>query len=278
MNYTRAIQYLSSPTKPKEGPEWFARPQYLYPFANSTPNLQTLELDQLKPYLTVGLEVLSRRHNVDREFDEQDRRSSAWDACSRDARLLEEFKAWERWEGEIPDLPGENDRSNYEEKVVWPGPPEPTGPLHNFTRARERRRYHRAFYKERTGHYLTRQEARLVTGLADEERRLFGMPDSPEAAGSDSSPAEGTSYVKPRDPNMLPWPPGSPVWSLIRAPKPNTTTEPIGNSLQDVHPPQSVSRGRNPWNTPRRGRQCSPTRYATNPYPSCNQSGSQPPE
>ena len=84
MNYTCAIQYLSLPTKPNEGPEWFARPQYLYAFTNSTPNLQTLEIDQLKPYLAMGLEVLSCWHNVDGEFDEQDRCPSAWDTCVRD--------------------------------------------------------------------------------------------------------------------------------------------------------------------------------------------------
>ena len=176
-------------------------------------------------------EPISRLHRKTCDYDTHLTRRHSLTTCSRDVHLLEEFKAWECWEGEIPHLPGENDCSNYEEKGVWPGPPEPTGPLHNFTQARERR------------HYLTCQEARLITSLTDEERRLFGMPDSPEVAGSDSLPEEGTSYVEPRDPNMLPWPPGSPVWSLIRAPEPNTRTEPIGNSLQDVHPPQSVSQG-----------------------------------
>ena len=181
--------------------------------------------------------------------------------------MVARFTTWEMWDGEVPALPGENDNGEYKEGVAWPGPPEPTGPLQNFTRAREQRHYHRAFYDEHTRHFLMRQEACRVTNLTVEERKFFGMSDSPETAVSDSLPEEDSSSVEPGDTPALLWPPGSPVWPPSRAIKQNAASH--LNTSMPCEPPSSegTSQGRNPWGAMRGNRRYSPARYATEPYP-----------
>ena len=129
-------------------------PQPLYIFTNSAQDQEQLATEVMRPYLAVGLEFLSRHQNLDQQYDISHRQGVA-------LRTLDEmsevpcFLTWDKWEGKIPSLPGETNREEYGEAVVWPGPPPPPCALDSIPRLKDRHPYHSAFYVARTGRFVT---------------------------------------------------------------------------------------------------------------------------
>ena len=112
----------------------------------------------------------------------------------------------------MPLLPGDSQRIEYAELVVWPGPPPAGMPLQDIPRIQDCCLHHHGFYMNKTGRYLMHQEANEVTSLSKEERLLFfgtQLSEDPTSSDSQEEPQAPSGTQTLANPN---WPPGSPSW------------------------------------------------------------------
>ena len=223
------MQYLTTQPQSDQGLDWFSCPQFLYTFDNSPQDLETLDSEALQPYLALGWEFVNRCRNLDSAFEPTDKYLSAQTSWMTDSPVVKQFLEWECWDDVVPPLPGDSQRIKYAKLVVWPGPPPVGMPLQDIPRIRDCRLHHRAFYVNKTGRYLTHQEANEVTSLSEEERLLFfGAQLSEDPASSDlqeelQAPSGTQTSVNPDRP------PGSPSW-------PTTMPACQGMSQLRLHP------------------------------------------
>ena len=185
-------------------------------------------------------------------MDKYQKASSNW---TIDSPLAEQFLEWEHWEDVVPLLPGDSQRIEYSELVIWPGPPPAGIPLQDIPRICDRWPHHRAFYVNKTGRYLTHQEANKVTGLSKEDRLLFFSNQPSEDHGWSDSHDETNTLLDTQESNNLSWLPGSPTWPTAM---PAATFE--------AHPviPGDEQQPENPHSNWRR---LSPACRTANPYP-----------